>query len=309
MTYNRKYIGARYVPKFADPIEWDSSQTYEPLTIVTYNGSSYTSRQYVPTRIDITDEDFWARTGDFNFQLREIEEELSDIEATLGNIEYDLDHWEDSLDEKFPVTIPDGGTGSTEFENSSFVMSNSDASALVSADSDDIVAAIGDTPVSRAICDEEGNNIIETYARIDSEGGGGSGGLDLEIITDWRLIFGNVLSLNGNMKSCEKFKFVRFGKICLLSAWVTIRNDVYNNNVFQRLFNAFKHYIPVATLPNVSVEEYAHCTYDDIDGRKYSCITDTGEYRWLNFVCKGYDINDLPKANDEVYIEIMYICE
>lgn len=29
----RKYVGARYVPLFSDPLEWSNTRTYEPLTI------------------------------------------------------------------------------------------------------------------------------------------------------------------------------------------------------------------------------------------------------------------------------------
>ena len=51
---NNVYIGARYVPKLVG--EWDSTKetAYEPLIIVTYQGNSYTSRQYVPAGIDIS---------------------------------------------------------------------------------------------------------------------------------------------------------------------------------------------------------------------------------------------------------------
>ena len=49
-----QYVGARYVPLFADPLEWDKTRAYEPLTIVYHNGNSYTSRQYVPVGIEIT---------------------------------------------------------------------------------------------------------------------------------------------------------------------------------------------------------------------------------------------------------------
>ena len=53
-----QYIGARYVPLFADPAEWDSTKQYEPLTIVIHNGNSYTSKQYVPVGIEITNDKF-----------------------------------------------------------------------------------------------------------------------------------------------------------------------------------------------------------------------------------------------------------
>lgn len=65
----RQYIGARYVPLFADPAEWDNTKTYEPLTIVLHDGNSYTSRQYVPSGIDITNNDYWALTGNYNAQI------------------------------------------------------------------------------------------------------------------------------------------------------------------------------------------------------------------------------------------------
>ena len=65
----RQYIGARYVPIFADPAEWDNTRTYEPLTIVLHEGNSYTSRQYVPAGIDIDNTEYWALTGNYNSQI------------------------------------------------------------------------------------------------------------------------------------------------------------------------------------------------------------------------------------------------
>ena len=65
----RQYVGARYVPLFAEPLEWSDTREYEPLTIVTYQGNSYTSRQYVPTGIEITNSEYWALTGNFNAQV------------------------------------------------------------------------------------------------------------------------------------------------------------------------------------------------------------------------------------------------
>lgn len=67
----RQYIGARYVPLFADPAEWDNTKTYEPLTIVLHEGNSYTSRQYVPTGIDINNNEYWALTGNYNAQIEQ----------------------------------------------------------------------------------------------------------------------------------------------------------------------------------------------------------------------------------------------
>lgn len=69
----RKYIGERYVPIFGrkgeESIQWDNSAPYEPLTIVLYQGNSYTSRQYVPIGVEITNQEFWVITGNYNAQV------------------------------------------------------------------------------------------------------------------------------------------------------------------------------------------------------------------------------------------------
>ena len=72
----REYVGARYVPLFADPIEWNDKRTYEPLTIVEHEGNSYTSRQFVPLGIAISNEDFWALTGNYNAQVEQYRQEV-----------------------------------------------------------------------------------------------------------------------------------------------------------------------------------------------------------------------------------------
>ena len=72
----REYVGARYVPVFANPAEWDNTRGYEPLTIVLYQGNSYTSTQYVPTGIDIKNTQFWLNTGNYNAQVEAYRKEV-----------------------------------------------------------------------------------------------------------------------------------------------------------------------------------------------------------------------------------------
>ena len=79
----RQYIGARYVPLFANPAEWDNTKTYEPLTIVLHDGNSYTSRQYVPAGIDITNTDYWALTGNYNAQVEAYRQEVKNFDARI----------------------------------------------------------------------------------------------------------------------------------------------------------------------------------------------------------------------------------
>ena len=80
-----QYVGARYVPLFADPIEWDSQYAYEPLTIVLHEGNSYTSRQYVPKGIDISNDKFWTETGNYNAQVEQYRQEVLAFDGRITN--------------------------------------------------------------------------------------------------------------------------------------------------------------------------------------------------------------------------------
>lgn len=87
----RQYIGARYVPIFGrkgeDGIEWDDSAPYEPLTIVLYQGNSYTSRQYVPAGVAITDESYWAQTGNYNAQVEQYRQTVLGFDSRISAVE------------------------------------------------------------------------------------------------------------------------------------------------------------------------------------------------------------------------------
>lgn len=61
---------------FADPIEWDPNRSYEALTVVLHDGNSYTSQQFVPAGIAITDNVYWAETGNYNAQVEQYRQEV-----------------------------------------------------------------------------------------------------------------------------------------------------------------------------------------------------------------------------------------
>lgn len=83
----RQYIGARYVPLFGrkgeESIEWDNTAPYEPLTIVLYQGNSYTSRQYVPVGVEITNQEFWAISGNYNAQVEMYRREVFSFDERI----------------------------------------------------------------------------------------------------------------------------------------------------------------------------------------------------------------------------------
>lgn len=71
------------MPLFSDPIDWDRTKTYEPLTIVYHQGNSYTSRQSVPEGVDITDTTYWALTGNYNAQIEQYRKETASKLSTV----------------------------------------------------------------------------------------------------------------------------------------------------------------------------------------------------------------------------------
>jgi hypothetical protein len=83
---NRQYIGARYVPKFADPVEWDNLRNYEALTIVTYAGTSYTSKKPVPVGTKLNNTDYWVETGNYNEQVEQYRKEVEIIKNEIVSI-------------------------------------------------------------------------------------------------------------------------------------------------------------------------------------------------------------------------------
>ena len=83
----REYIGARYIPLFADPIEWDDSYIYEPLTVVKHEGASYVSRKSVPEGIAIDNTDYWILWADYNAQLQHYIDEVNTFDNRIDSIE------------------------------------------------------------------------------------------------------------------------------------------------------------------------------------------------------------------------------
>lgn len=86
----RQYIGARYVPKFYEnsdgTSEWRSGVIYEPLTIVTWNGNSYTSKRAVPAEIGdpSLNPGYWVATGNYNQQIDAILEAMQTLQGELN---------------------------------------------------------------------------------------------------------------------------------------------------------------------------------------------------------------------------------
>lgn len=94
-----QYVGSRYVPIFADPIEWNIHRSYESLTIVTHDGESYTSKCNVGPGIDITNERYWAKTGAYNAQVEQYKNEVKDLSSQVSGFASDNAEFREKIDQ------------------------------------------------------------------------------------------------------------------------------------------------------------------------------------------------------------------
>lgn len=128
-----QYIGARYVPLFATPLEWDNTKTYEPLTIVIHNGNSYTSRQSVPTGIDIANEDYWALTGNYNSQIEQYRSEVKGISKEVSDTKDTLE--KEMADTKdYATTTVDNLKTTVDYNSGQITHANEEIKTLYSSD-------------------------------------------------------------------------------------------------------------------------------------------------------------------------------
>ena len=101
---DRQYIGARYVPKFFENPnggnEWIKNTTYEALTIVTYLGGSYTSKKPVPYGTEITNNEYWALTGNYNAQVEAYLKEVQTFDGRIDALETDNAYLLENVDIK-----------------------------------------------------------------------------------------------------------------------------------------------------------------------------------------------------------------
>ena len=94
-----QYIGSRYVPIFADPIEWDNHRSYESLTIVTHDGESYTSKCNVGPGVDITNTRYWAKTGAYNAKVEQYKNEVKDLSSQVSGFASDNAEFREKIDQ------------------------------------------------------------------------------------------------------------------------------------------------------------------------------------------------------------------
>lgn len=108
-----RYIGARYVPVFAG--DWDQTREYEALTVVQYQGDSYTSKMYVPVGIAISNTQYWIKSANFNQQVAALSSSVNSVAGDVATIRGDLTTLDGRVDDvQNDITALDGRVDDTE---------------------------------------------------------------------------------------------------------------------------------------------------------------------------------------------------
>lgn len=109
----KEYVGARYVPKLMG--EWNKDLPYEPLSVVTYMGASYTSKVPVPSGTEIGNTSYWVCTGNYNAQVADyhdatvrLTERYREVSNSLASAQEDITSLENRIANEEQFSIKSG---------------------------------------------------------------------------------------------------------------------------------------------------------------------------------------------------------
>lgn len=99
----KKYIGARYVPKFMGA--WDKASEYAALSVVYANEQSYVSRKTVPANTEITNTEFWIKSADWNAQVTQYNQNVEQYQANVEQYNQNVETYNADVHDFFDATI------------------------------------------------------------------------------------------------------------------------------------------------------------------------------------------------------------
>lgn len=99
----KKYIGARYAPRFMGA--WDKASEYAALCVVYTNDQSYISRKTVPANTEITNTEFWIKSADWNAQVTQYNKNVEQYQANVERYNQDVKTYNTNVDNFFDATI------------------------------------------------------------------------------------------------------------------------------------------------------------------------------------------------------------
>lgn len=99
----KKYIGARYAPKFMGA--WDKASDYAALSVVYTNEQSYVSRKTVPANTEITNTEFWIKSADWNAQVTQYNENVEQYNQNVERYNQNVETYLAAVDQFYADTL------------------------------------------------------------------------------------------------------------------------------------------------------------------------------------------------------------
>ena len=99
----KKYIGARYAPKFMGA--WDKSSEYAALSVVYTNEQSYVSRKTVPANTEITNTEFWIKSADWNAQVTQYNQNVEQYQANVERYNQNVETYTQNVEQFYADTL------------------------------------------------------------------------------------------------------------------------------------------------------------------------------------------------------------
>ena len=99
----KKYIGARYAPKFMGA--WDKGSEYAALSVVYANEQSYVSRKTVPANTEITNTEFWIKSADWNAQVTQYNQNVERYQANVKQYNQNVETYTQAVDQFYADTL------------------------------------------------------------------------------------------------------------------------------------------------------------------------------------------------------------
>lgn len=99
----KKYIGARYAPKFMGA--WDKASEYAALSVVYTNEQSYVSRKTVPANTEITNTEFWIKSADWNAQVTQYNENVEQYNQNVERYNQNVKTYLAAVDQFYADTL------------------------------------------------------------------------------------------------------------------------------------------------------------------------------------------------------------
>lgn len=99
----KKYIGARYAPRFMGA--WDESSEYAALCVVYANEQSYVSRKTVPANTEITNTEYWIKSADWNAQVTQYNQNVEQYQANVEKYNQNVENYTRAVDQFYADTL------------------------------------------------------------------------------------------------------------------------------------------------------------------------------------------------------------